>query len=382
MRERNPTRTEVVPRDPAKEASMETIANHLGISISTVSRALRDNRVISVATRRRVKEVARQFGYRPNPLIATLMTHIRDVNPIAPQAGIAFFHTCSERDCGGLRCGGQRAFEAARMEGQRSGYTMERFRLPVTPQGQESLFAMLRTKRIYGIVLSSCPTCISRNEGFSAYGAEFAMAVIGGSSEGHHLHGASPDYFSGMRLALTELGKLGYRRIGLALKTSTDEWTGGRYSGAFLQRSQTRLETERVPPLMSSVLTREAIRDWYFEYQPDAVLFADAEVPEFLAGCGVAGRTRAALASLNWSSDSGSDFGVWQNHDGVAAAAVNLVIGELLKNRRGSSAHPQATLIPPVWVQGDFANLGLKTQSEFPDAAASDDRRAVCAGTS
>lgn len=384
MRERssNGPEPEMAARDSGQEASMETIANNLGVSISTVSRALRDNRVISAATRRRVKEAAHRLGYRPNPLIATLMTHIRDVNSSAPEAGIAFLETCDTRTCGHAEFADGQAFEAARVEGRRSGYTVDRFHLPAEPKCREHLFDVLRAKRIYGIVLASCPNCIARNDGFSGYQVEFAMAAIGGSSEGHRLHCASPDYFAGIRRGLTELGKRGYRRIGLALKAATDQWTGERYSAAFLQWSQTRPLAERIPLFVTAALAGGSFRRWYLEYQPEALLFADEEIPELLGGCDLRERPPAALASLNWSPRSVAVVGVRQNHEGVAAAAVSLVIGELIKNRRGSSAHRQAILIPPEWVPGEPANPRPGTRSEFLLFAPGDDRQAVCSGTS
>ncbi|GHP13282.1 LacI family transcriptional regulator [Lentilactobacillus fungorum] len=46
--------------------TIRDIAKKMGLSISTVSRALNDNQRISVRTRRQVKEVADQLGYQPN----------------------------------------------------------------------------------------------------------------------------------------------------------------------------------------------------------------------------------------------------------------------------------------------------------------------------
>lgn len=47
-------------------ATIRDIAKKLGLSVSTVSRALNDNQRISVRTRRQVKEIAEDMGYQPN----------------------------------------------------------------------------------------------------------------------------------------------------------------------------------------------------------------------------------------------------------------------------------------------------------------------------
>ncbi|MHB1455889.1 MAG: LacI family DNA-binding transcriptional regulator [Armatimonadota bacterium] len=54
--------------------SQESLANELRLSLSTISRALRDDPHISVETRARVKEAAQRLGYRPNLLATSFRT--------------------------------------------------------------------------------------------------------------------------------------------------------------------------------------------------------------------------------------------------------------------------------------------------------------------
>ena len=49
-----------------KSVNLKALAAHLGLTVSTVSRALNDYADISPATRERVKEAAEHLGYRPN----------------------------------------------------------------------------------------------------------------------------------------------------------------------------------------------------------------------------------------------------------------------------------------------------------------------------
>lgn len=58
------------------KASQKTIAEELGLSLSTVSRALNDDLRISTETRERVKEAAQRIGYRPNLLAASFRTGV------------------------------------------------------------------------------------------------------------------------------------------------------------------------------------------------------------------------------------------------------------------------------------------------------------------
>ena len=58
-----------------KKVSIHDIANHLGISSSTVSRALNDNARISEKTKKEVRRVAKAMGFEKNHLATGLITN-------------------------------------------------------------------------------------------------------------------------------------------------------------------------------------------------------------------------------------------------------------------------------------------------------------------
>lgn len=78
---------------PSKsKVTIKDIARELGISISTVSRALRDNPDISLKTREVVKNYARLHHYKPNALAMNLRTsHSMTIGVIIPQFVHHFF---------------------------------------------------------------------------------------------------------------------------------------------------------------------------------------------------------------------------------------------------------------------------------------------------
>jgi len=57
--------------------SLRSLARQLGLSAATVSLALRDSPRVIAPTKRRVLQAARRAGYRPNPLVASVMTVLR-----------------------------------------------------------------------------------------------------------------------------------------------------------------------------------------------------------------------------------------------------------------------------------------------------------------
>ncbi|NNL83131.1 MAG: LacI family DNA-binding transcriptional regulator, partial [Winogradskyella sp.] len=57
-----------------KPVTLKQIAETLGISVTTVSKALKDYPDVSKKTKRLVKELAETLNYRPNAFAVTLRT--------------------------------------------------------------------------------------------------------------------------------------------------------------------------------------------------------------------------------------------------------------------------------------------------------------------
>src|SRR5512133_2017725 len=56
--------------------TMATIAKAVGVTTSTVSKALRDDPALPLARRQQIRRAAKSLGYRPNPLVAALMARL------------------------------------------------------------------------------------------------------------------------------------------------------------------------------------------------------------------------------------------------------------------------------------------------------------------
>ena len=75
-----------------KQITIKDIARELGISVSTVSRALKDNPEISKATKEMVRESARRLNYKPNLMASNLRTNKNTtLGVIIPEVNHHFF---------------------------------------------------------------------------------------------------------------------------------------------------------------------------------------------------------------------------------------------------------------------------------------------------
>ena len=75
---------------PQKPVTLAEIARRAGVSVMTVSRALRKQSNISPQTQKRIQVIADELGYRPNPLVSALMTYRRAAKPVESHLSIGF----------------------------------------------------------------------------------------------------------------------------------------------------------------------------------------------------------------------------------------------------------------------------------------------------
>ena len=74
------------------KVSLRDLAKTLNVSISTVSKGLRNSYEISEQTRRRVLEAARDMGYNPNPYAGSLRHHkSKTIGLLVPELTNNFF---------------------------------------------------------------------------------------------------------------------------------------------------------------------------------------------------------------------------------------------------------------------------------------------------
>lgn len=78
-------------------ATLKKISDHLSVSVSTVSRALKDHQDVSPETKRRVKELAEMLDYEPNSFAINLRKKHSDLFAVVvPEISSYFYHSFIE----------------------------------------------------------------------------------------------------------------------------------------------------------------------------------------------------------------------------------------------------------------------------------------------
>jgi DNA-binding LacI/PurR family transcriptional regulator len=333
----------------APSASLATVARHAGVSSMTVSRVLRNSPRVSEAARRKVTDAITAVGYQPDPDMARLMSLVRGRKRRQIQSVLAVVR--EERPDSPYR---HVTLEEIQARAIQHGYRAEEFRLGRNGMTAERLVRVLRARGIEGVIASpqSVPQHLNRFD-FSG----FSSATFGYGLARPNLHRASTNMTQGILTAVDVLARRGYERIGVAITDWIDRRADHTYSGALLYHQLTTPRRHHVPLLLlpNAGLSEAAAHfcRWMKEHRPDALITFDTYVPDWIERhLGLRVPADLGLIVHDWTEDAGRWAGIDHRRTHVAAAAVDLVITQLMHHEKGIPDVPRQILIPARFVDG------------------------------
>lgn len=346
-----------------ESCTLTAIARAANLAVSTVSYALRNNPKIPPATRQRIRRLAEQMGYKAHPAVATLMAHIKASRLPKSPTKIAFVWI--EQDVAGLNSlFNRQSVAGARQRAQERGYLLEEFRLFDEGMTSRRLSDILKARGITGIVFSGCDrrTSIRLEMDWDSHSA----ALIGNARCTPELHRAGHYHYMGMRRIMLELVARGYQRPAAVLESVVNERASRTWEAAFLAYhpapSRARPALIKMPAMDPKVLA-----PWLKKCRPDALIVTKhvfiAPLRKILGPLGVG----MGLAVISLEEKNTDVSGVDPGHQMVAANAVDLVIGQLLRNETGIPAEPKELLFDGHWVEGRSLHPRTSPVHEFAD---------------
>ncbi len=330
--------------------SLRALAALAGVSVSTASRALHDHPMISAAVRKRIQGLARRRGYVVNPLVGQVFAEARAGRGFQHLGTLAYITAYETPDWWRSHPTLRGFHDGVVARAKQMGHGVDEFWAHESGLKGRRLTQILRTRGIGGVVLAPVP---GRNaEGFFDW-RHFSVSLIGESVQIPRLNRAVPNQRHAIHLALRELTKLGYRRIGLVLRERYHRMTDYIMLSAFLTFQHGLKPAERVPVEMPEEWARENFLTWFNQHRPDALIGAVRPAREWLADEGVECPRDVGLVSLDWDEEMQDYAAVDQNAAASGAAAVDLVLGQMRRNERGIPETPQTVLVDSVWRPGE-----------------------------
>lgn len=333
---------------------LETVARAVGVSVSTVSRALRNNPQISAATRQRVQDAAKEMGYYANPYISTLMSHVRRTRPMPYQATIAWIDRLPANEWKANPVQAQ-FYAGAEERAQSMGFQIERLHCVDPALNRSRLSSILHSRGINGVLCSADLPEPSLKE-FPFDVETFAVATVGCRFTKPDLHFSTNDQFMTARLAHQRLIELGYRRVGFVTTRGLEDVVDHRFTGGFLSALSSRVNRSDVPVHYVDDQGEDSFSEWLHDHRPDAVISAFMiELLDKILSMGLRVPEDVGFAVLDWDPRQSHISGIRQNHRRVGAGAVDVLVSQINRNEFGVPENAQGILIEGEWVDGATA---------------------------
>lgn len=328
------------------------VARSAGVARSTVSKVLRRYPGVAESTRIRVMAAVDRIGYRPDPLVSTLMAQIHprrrrtDMSPV-----IALIHGWPTP---WSRRPPYRRFARGVTEMvEELGFELQEVALAPSPPDRTATLRSLRARGVQALLFAQAP------DGFALPDLDleaFSLVAIGPSLAAPRIHRVSPDHYQAVRLACRKTREAGLQRPGLIVTNSHHRRLSGIWRSAFLGMADTT-DANPIPPLTiadDSTDRWSRIGSWFERHRPDAILIhADTHrslcgrIPDSDIHHRFAGVPSLLLGAQPGKGHRGIDF----NSEAVGGEAVRMLVSQLHLNQRGIPQSPRTILVEPSWVE-------------------------------
>jgi LacI family transcriptional regulator len=338
---------------PNPSPNLRNIAEKAGVHYGTVSRALRHDPSIPAATQKRIARIARQMGYKPNPLVSALMTQVHASRKVSYVGNIAFFFDSKRLMKEQFHL--SEGYKILCRRSQELGFNLEIFFMDDYANQGAKLFKTLKNRGIHGIITQLFFPC---RQLFEFNWDQFACATLGENHSSEFVDDAQslhlPDWiptvrsniFSNMNLIFHKLKALGYQRPGLALRPFINELTENANSAPFRYLTQ----EHRLKPAQNIYIgdeTDPAFLSWIEKSKFDILISHEETYFQ------TARSKEPTLDFINYDWKGGTESGIDPHRERMAAKVVDIVVAQLHRNERGEPPVPYNVLIDGTWQGGN-----------------------------
>src|SRR3954468_14229246 len=332
--------------------SMRDVALRAGVTASTVSLCLRESPSIPPPTRARVLAAAQELGYRMNPFVSALMRSRRQRGAAPGGPALAFVTAFPTRD-GWRKLGTPvfaQMFEGARLCAERRGYELQEFWLHEQDMSLQRFANILLARGIRGLVIAPLP---NPNGELALPWDNFAAVALGTTLVRPGLHRVANDLFHSMLIAMEECHRLGYRRIGLALRLSVNQKVQRRWLAAYLVARAELPGLVQLDPLLAEPICEDDFFAWIERERPEVIIeSAPNDGRRWLQARGWRIPGEIGIVSLSSPGAGEEQSGIVQNAGQIGLRAVDLLVSLLEHNEYGVPRLADTLLVDGSWNPG------------------------------
>ena len=347
--------------------TIKDVARLAQVHFTTVSMAMRGHPSIPAVTRERILATANRIGYQRNEVFSALTRRRSNFGGGYLTPRIAYLANQSPEE-GYLKVAHNVLFVAgARRQAEALGYDFELVYVAPGHHDSRSLDHYLKSRSIRGFIIGSF---IPGRPDLGVDWNDYAVAKINSRHVAPGVPFVSNDQYGEVRCAFSNLRRLGYRRIGLAVGQPDEQVTDGMHQSALLLEQAGIPARDRVPPLLfptEANTSREVVpllRAWIRSHRPDAVLCTWATIADMIREAGFDCPGKVACASLCLSKPDPAVAGIVASLEPVGEQAASLLVAALRAETRGIPSLATATYVRGTWFDGATAPNRVTTMTE------------------
>jgi LacI family transcriptional regulator len=346
-----------VPASAPAPVRLADIAREVGLSRSGVSRALRNDPSIPLATCHEVQKVARKLGFVGDPKITRAFQLVRRSTGTVTAGTLGLIDAWpAENHWRGLPDSYPFRLHAAAAErAQELGYKLDVFSLHEPGMSARRLQSILDARRVAGLILppmpDDTPTLPIRWEKYPCVALTYSLHRPA-------LHRVVPHQFQAASLALHHLQLGGYRRIGFLTWEDIDVRVNQHFHAAYLAYQTTLPPEDRLPMLAPHGETDDLLAAWIEQHRPDAVLATLSGFVELLERAGFTDFPRVGFASLGGAFVRPGHplhqqvAHINQNVTLVGRSGVDQLVAQIDRREHGVPDVANVLMVEGTWVPG------------------------------
>jgi len=325
---------------------LKDIADRAGVTVASVSMALRNHPRISKKRRQEIQALAEEMGYHRDARLGELMSHLRKGKDSGQRGVIAVLTGYGTPDHWKGMTSLVSFVEGAKAQAAYLGYRLEFFWAADPKLSPARLQQILISRGIRGVLVMRLP------EGYPAEEIDWSSFCPVRQIDAVELPGmrmVRGNQASHARTAASEMVKRGYRRCALIVHRRHSDLIKTSWRMGFRDVMENAGVSYRVAELEAGLQGKEA--DALSQWEPDAIAFSVTETAftwqnRFCSG------SPFPYVSLNLNSSDHVSSGLVNRHDLVGGQAISMIVGQIQRNQPGLNEVPEQVLFEGQWQEG------------------------------
>lgn len=333
---------------PAKAVTLQDIADRAKVTRALVSLAMRNSPKVAKATRECIQKLAKEMGYRPNPMVRALMTQVRRGRRVRYQATIAFLTNLRTADRWRTLHTYPDYFAGASERGGTMGYKIEHFWLQEYGDKPERFVKVLRARGISGVLVAPLPQHGPKTLDVDL--SDFSVVTFGYSYALPHLPRVCNHHLQTIEEAIQRLVERGYQRIGVALGASDIRQVNHLWMAGLVVAGR-KYPGVKIDVFGPARWTEAAFRQWCRRHRPEVIVGVTMEVWEWTKGLGLAIPEELGFLHLD-CRESDVLAGMYQRTYRLGEVAAEMVISLIEENVQLRDEEPRILLLNSEFHEG------------------------------